>query len=256
MIIASHKISTWYQSKGAQHCIIFQCLPWKLYGNLSICKLNTNNWNQKFGDIFGKCTCCLLFHSLYTHTNTQNIYVCVCVYMGFPWTARRSNQSILKKISPEYSSEGLMLKLKLQSFGYLMQRIDSLGKTLMLGRLKAGAEGDDMVGWHHRLNRHVSEQALGAGDGQGNLVFCSPWGRKELDMTERLNWTDGLSLVAQTVKHLPTTQETRIRSLAWKDPLGKEMAIHSSILAWKMPQTEEPRGLQSMNIYTCVCAYM
>ena len=80
-----------------------------------------------------------------------------------------------------------MLKLKLQSFGYLMQRIDSLGKTLMLGRLKAGAEGDDMVGWHHRLNRHVFEQALGAGDGQGNLVFCSPWGRKELDMTERLN---------------------------------------------------------------------
>ena len=59
-----------------------------------------------------------------------------------PWTARRSNQSILKEISPEYSLEGLMLKLKLQYFGYLMQRTDSLEKTLMLERLKVGGEGD------------------------------------------------------------------------------------------------------------------
>jgi len=54
-----------------------------------------------------------------------------------PWTARRSNQSILKEISPEYSLEGLMLKLKLQYFGHLMQRADSLGKTLMLGKIEA-----------------------------------------------------------------------------------------------------------------------
>ena len=60
-----------------------------------------------------------------------------------PWTARRSNQSILKKISPEYSLEGLMLKLKLQYFGHLMGRTDSLEKTLMLGKLKGGGEGDD-----------------------------------------------------------------------------------------------------------------
>ena len=60
-----------------------------------------------------------------------------------PWTARRSNQSILKKISPEYSLERLMLKPKLQYFGHLMQRADSLEKTQMLGRLKAGGEGDD-----------------------------------------------------------------------------------------------------------------
>ena len=59
-----------------------------------------------------------------------------------PWTARRSNQSILKE-SPEYSLEGLMLKLKLQYFGYLMRRIDSLEKTLMLGGMGAGGEGDD-----------------------------------------------------------------------------------------------------------------
>ena len=59
------------------------------------------------------------------------------------WTARRSNQSILKKISPEYSLEGLMVKLKLQYFGHLMWRTDSLEKTLMLGKRKAGGEGDD-----------------------------------------------------------------------------------------------------------------
>ena len=62
--------------------------------------------------------------------------------MRVPWTARRSNQSILKEISPEYSIEGLMLKLKLEYFGYLMQRAGSLEKTLMFERLKAGGEGD------------------------------------------------------------------------------------------------------------------
>ena len=70
-----------------------------------------------------------------------------------PWTARRSNQSILKEISPEYSLEGL--KLKLQYFGHLMGRTDSLEKTLMLGKIEGrrrrGRE-DEMVGWHHRFN--------------------------------------------------------------------------------------------------------
>ena len=75
--------------------------------------------------------------------------------MRVPWTARRSNQSILKEINPEYSLEGLMLKLKLQYFGHLMQRTDSLEKTLMLGktegRRRRGRQ-DEMVGWHHRLD--------------------------------------------------------------------------------------------------------
>ena len=108
-----------------------------------------------------------------------------------PWTARRFNQSILKKISLEYSLEGLMLKLKLQYFGHLMWRTDSFEKTLMWERLKAG-EGDDRGwdGWHHRLNRHESEQTLGAGEGQGGLAWCSPWGHKEPDKTEQLNWTE------------------------------------------------------------------
>ena len=69
-----------------------------------------------------------------------------------PWTARRSNQSILKEVSPECSLEGLMLKLKLQSFGHPMHRTDSLEKTLMLGKMEGGSRRtteDEMVGWHH-----------------------------------------------------------------------------------------------------------
>ena len=100
-----------------------------------------------------------------------------------PWTARKSNQSILKEINPEYSLEGLMLKLKLQYFGHLMRRTDSLKRSQCLKRLKAGRKGydkDEMVGWHHCLNGHEFEQALGVGDGQGSLSCCSPWGCKKL----------------------------------------------------------------------------
>ena len=80
--------------------------------------------------------------------------------MRVPWTARRSNQSILKEISPEYSLEGLMLKLKLQYFGHLMQRADSFEKTLMLEKIEGRRrrrQEDEMVGWHHRLNGHEFE---------------------------------------------------------------------------------------------------
>ena len=79
-----------------------------------------------------------------------------------------------------------MLKLKLPYFGHLMGKADSLGKTLRLkkieGRRRRGWQ-DEMVGWHHRLGGHEFEQALGVGDGQGSLEFCSPRGRKESDMT-------------------------------------------------------------------------
>ena len=77
------------------------------------------------------------------------------------WTARSSNQSILKEINLEYSLEGLMLKLKLQYFGHLMQRADSFEKTLMLGKIEGkwrrGLQ-EEMVGWHHRLDGHEFEQ--------------------------------------------------------------------------------------------------
>ena len=112
-----------------------------------------------------------------------------------PYTARRSNQSIPKEISPEYSFEGLMLRLKLQYFGHLMWRTDSLEKTLMLGKTEGGRRRgqqeteDEVAGWHHRLDGHGFGWTLGAGDGQGGRACCSPWGRKESDTTEQLNRT-------------------------------------------------------------------
>ena len=125
-------------------------------------------------------------------TDAFELWCCIRP-VRIPWTARRSNQSILKEIKPEYSLEGLMLKLKLQYFGHLMWRTDSLEKTLMLGRLKAGGEGDDRgwrVRWHHWLDGHEFEQALEVvGDGQGSLACCNPWGHKELDLSD---WLYGL----------------------------------------------------------------
>ena len=95
-----------------------------------------------------------------------------------PWTARRSNQSILKETSPGCSLEGLMLRLKLQYFGHLMWRVDSLEKTLMLGgiegRRKKRMTEDEMAGWHYWLDGHEFGWTLGVGDGQGGLVCCSP----------------------------------------------------------------------------------
>ena len=106
--------------------------------------------------------------------------------MRVPWTARRPNQSILKEINPEYSLERLILKQKLQYFGHLMQRTDSLEKTLILGKIEGRRRDeteDEMVGWHHRLNGHESKQTRGDSEGQGSLECCSPGGHKELDTT-------------------------------------------------------------------------
>ena len=74
--------------------------------------------------------------------------------MRVPWTARKSNQSILKELSPGYSLEGLMLKLKLQYLGHLMRRVDSLEKTLMLGGIAGRRRGDGRAAWHHPLDGH------------------------------------------------------------------------------------------------------
>ena len=113
--------------------------------------------------------------------------------LRIPWTARRSNKSVLKEINPEYSLEGLMLKLKYQYSGYLMQKIDSLVKTLMLEKI----EGRRRRGWHRWRWLDSITDSMGMRlsklweliDGQGSLACCNPWVRKESETTEWLNWT-------------------------------------------------------------------
>ena len=115
------------------------------------------------------------------------------IILRVPWTARRSNQSILKEISPGCSLEGLMLRLKLQYFGHLMQSWLT-GKDSDAGRdwgqEEKGMTEDEMVGWHHWFNGCESEWTPGVGDGQGGLACCDSWGHKQSDTTERLNWTE------------------------------------------------------------------
>ena len=109
--------------------------------------------------------------------------------MKASWTTRRSNQSILKEISPEYSLEGLILKLKLQHFGHLMWRVDSLEKTLMLGGIRDRRRRErQRMRW---LNGITDSMDMGLSklwelvmDGQGGLAYGSPWGCKESDTTE------------------------------------------------------------------------
>ena len=120
-----------------------------------------------------------------------------------PWTARRSNQSILKEISPWCSLEGLMLKLQYfensnttetpilwppDAKSWLIGKDPDAGKDW--GQEEKGIIENEMVGWHHWLNRHGFGWTLGVGDGQGGLVCCSSWDCKESDTTKQLNWTE------------------------------------------------------------------
>ena len=108
-----------------------------------------------------------------------------------PWTARRSNQSILKEISPEYSLEGLMLKLKPPILwppdvkNWLIRKDPDAGKDWRWE--EKGTTEDEMVGWHHQLHGHGFGQAPGVGDGQGGLACCRPLGQKETRLSD---WTD------------------------------------------------------------------
>ena len=130
-----------------------------------------------------------------------------------------------RKISPGISLEGMMLKVKLQYFGHLMWRVDSLEKTDAgrdWGQEKKGTTEDEMAGWHHRLNGREFEwwtgksvHQPGVGDGQGSLACCDSWGRKESDTTERLNWTEqfkeDFKLTSQAILQITTQSLERIR---------------------------------------------
>ena len=123
------------------------------------------------------------------HWRIETFEVWYCKDLKVPWTAQRLNQSILKEFNSEYSLEGLLLKLKLQYFGHLMQTVDSLEKTLMLwkikGRRRRGRQSE-MFGWHHRFNGHELGQNPGDGEEQGSLARCTPWGHS---WTWLSNWT-------------------------------------------------------------------
>ena len=120
-----------------------------------------------------------------------------------PLDCKEIKQVNPKEVSPKYSLEELMLKWKLQYFGHLIRRTNLIEKSLigsfLLGKIEAGKDWgqeekgmteDEMLWWHHRPYGHEFEQTLGVGDGQGRLACCNPWGHKESDMTEQLNWTD------------------------------------------------------------------
>ena len=157
-----------------------------------------------------------------------------------PWTARKFNQSILKEISPDCSLEGMMLKLKLQYSGYLMWRVDSLEKTLMLG----GIGGRRRRGWQSWMASPtrwtwvwVNSRSWWWTGSPGVLQFMGSQ-RVGHDWVTELNWTDqGLGLLLWLVNNLPAMQETWVQSLGWEDPLKKRKATHSRILAWRIPWT-------------------
>ena len=110
--------------------------------------------------------------------------------LRIPCTARRSTQSILKEISPGCSLEGLMLKLKLQYYGHLMQKADSFEKTLMLGKIESRRrKGQQRMRWLDGITNSMDKclGGLGVSGGQGGLACCSSWGHKILDTTEQLN---------------------------------------------------------------------
>ena len=117
-----------------------------------------------------------LFWQVHTHSSIDAFKLwCWRRLLRGPWTVRRSNQSILKEINPEYSLEGLMLKLKLQYLGHLMRTASSVEKTLILGKIAGKRRrGRQRMRWHHQFNGCELGQIPGDGEVQGSLACCSP----------------------------------------------------------------------------------
>ena len=174
-----------------------------------------------------------------------------------PWTARRSNQSILKEISPGCSLEGLMLKLKLQYSFHLMWRVDSLEQTLMLGgigcRRRRGDRGWD--GWMASLTPWTWVWVNFVSwwwTGRPNVLWFIGLQRVGHDWVTELNWNHYCGLPKWFSGKESTCQCRRHRSNSWIGTIlwrrKWQPSTHSSILAWKISWTEEPNGLQSMGL--------
>jgi len=169
-----------------------------------------------------------------------------------PWTARRSNQSILKVISPGCPLEGLMLKLKLQYFGHLMRRADSLEKTLMLGKIEdRRRRGQQRMRW---LDGCTDSMGMGLCGLQKLVMDREAWrgavhGVAKSRTRLSWNWTENDAFggfpSGSVLKSLPANAGDTgdMGSIpGWEDPLEEEMATHFSILAWRIPWTEGMAG--------------